>query len=49
MLEVTVSDYLFHQYPSYAEGKLTKLRSSLVCEYTLAICARDVNLGNYLL
>ena len=49
VLEVTVSDYLFHQYPSYAEGKLTKLRSSLVCEYTLAICARDVNLGNYLL
>lgn len=49
MLEVTVSDYLFRQYPSYAEGKLTKLRSSLVCEYTLAICARDVSLGNYLL
>ena len=41
VLEVTVSDYLFRQYPSYAEGKLTKLRSSLVCEYTLAICARD--------
>ena len=49
VLEVTVSDYLFRQYPSYAEGKLTKLRSSLVCEYTLAICARDVALGNYLL
>ena len=49
VLEVTVSDYLFRQYPSYAEGKLTKLRSSLVCEYTLAICARDVSLGSYLL
>lgn len=49
VLELTVSDYLFHQYPSYAEGKLTKLRSSLVCEYTLALCARDVNLGKYLL
>ena len=49
VLEVTVSDYLFHQYPNHAEGKLTKLRSSLVCEYTLAICARDVSLGKYLL
>lgn len=49
VLEVTVSDYLFHQYPSYAEGKLTKLRSSLVCEYTLAICAREVGLGKYLM
>lgn len=49
VLEVTVSDYLFHQYPDYAEGKLTKLRSSLVCEFTLAICARDVQLGSYLL
>lgn len=49
VLELTISDYLFHQYPERDEGKLTKLRSSLVCEYTLAICARDISLGNYLL
>lgn len=48
VLEITISDYLYKQYPSYDEGKLTKLRSSLVCEYTLAICARDVALGDYL-
>ena len=48
VLELTISDYLYHEYPSYAEGKLTRLRSSLVCEYTLAICARDIELGSYL-
>lgn len=48
VLEITISDYLYHEYPSYNEGKLTRLRSSLVCEYTLAICARDINLGDYL-
>lgn len=49
VLEVTISDYLYRTYPQYAEGKLTKLRSSLVCEYTLALCARDIHLGGYLL
>ena len=44
-----MSDYVFREYPGYNEGRLTKLRSSLVCEYTLAICARDVELGKYLL
>lgn len=49
VLEVTISDYLYRQYPDYDEGRLTKLRSSLVCEYTLAICAKDVGLGRFLL
>ena len=49
VLEDAISDYVFREYPGYNEGRLTKLRSSLVCEYTLAICARDVELGKYLL
>lgn len=49
VLELTISDYLFHRYPNQDEGKLTKLRSSLVCEYTLSICAKDISLGKYLL
>lgn len=49
VLELVVSSFLFKAYPSYAEGQLTKLRASLVCEYSLAICARDINLGDYLL
>ena len=49
VLELTISDCLYHQYPEKDEGKLTKIRSSLVCEYTLAICAKDISLGKYLL
>jgi len=49
VLELLISDYLFREYTGKDEGKLTKLRSSLVCEYTLAICARDISLGEYLL
>ena len=49
VLELVVSSFLFKAYPTYAEGQLTKLRASLVCEYSLAICAREINLGDYLL
>ena len=30
------------------KGKLTKLRASMVCEPSLAMCARDIGLGSYL-
>ena len=30
------------------EGKLSKKRASLVCEPTLAMCAREISLGDYL-
>lgn len=49
VLEVTVSDYLYRAYPDYPEGKLTKLRSALVCEFTLAKTARQLELGSFLL
>lgn len=49
VLEISVSDYLYHAYPEKNEGELTKIRSSLVCERTLSICARDISLGKYLL
>lgn len=49
VLELVVSSWLFRAYPTYAEGQLTKLRASLVCEYSLAICAREMKLGDYLL
>ena len=49
VLEVSSSDFLFHQYPDMPEGKLTKLRASIVCEPTLALCAREIHLDQYLL
>lgn len=49
VLELSVSDYLYFTYPDKNEGELTKIRSSLVCERTLSLCARDISLGDYLL
>lgn len=49
VLELVSSDFLFHENPQMPEGKLTKLRSSMVCEPALAYCARDLELGRYML
>lgn len=49
VLELISSDILFHKYPDMSEGNLTKLRASLVCEPTLALDAKAIGLGKYLL
>lgn len=49
VLEVTSSEFLYHNYPDLSEGEMTKLRASIVCEPTLALCTRDIDLGKYLL
>jgi len=49
VLEVVSSDCLYHKYPENPEGDLTKIRASIVCEPTLAYCAEDIRLGEYLL
>ena len=48
VLELISSDFLFHENPNLPEGKLTKLRSSMVCEPALAYCARELELGQYM-
>lgn len=48
VLELMSSEFLYEKYPDYAEGSLTKLRASLVCEPTLAFCTRELDLGSYL-
>ena len=49
VLEVVSSEFLYKKYPERPEGELTKQRASMVCEQTLALCARDLELGSYLL
>ncbi|GLC82898.1 ribonuclease III [Lacrimispora brassicae] len=49
VLEVVSSDCLYHKYPENPEGDLTKIRASIVCEPTLAYCAENIRLGEYLL
>ncbi|MBR1629096.1 MAG: ribonuclease III [Lachnospiraceae bacterium] len=48
VLEIVVSDYLYKHFTKKTEGDLTKLRASLVCEPTLAFCAREISLGKFL-
>lgn len=49
VLELVSSDFLFRKYDQTAEGELTRTRASMVCEPTLAYCAEEMNLGEYLL
>ncbi|MCL2216080.1 MAG: ribonuclease III [Defluviitaleaceae bacterium] len=49
VLELCISDFLYHRYPDMPEGDLTKRRASLVCEPSLAGLARGLKLGNFLL
>ncbi len=48
VLEVVSSEFLFKNYPNLPEGELTKLRASIVCEPTLALCTEEIQLGKYL-
>lgn len=45
VLELVTSEYLFHTYPTMPEGDATKMRASIVCEQTLAFCAKAIRWG----
>ncbi|WP_188454422.1 ribonuclease III [Virgibacillus oceani] len=49
VLELGVSQYLYRNNPNMAEGEMTKLRASIVCEPSLNNFARDLQFGDYLL
>lgn len=49
VLEMISSESLYKNHPQMPEGELTKLRASLVCEPTLAQCAKEIDLGSFLL
>ncbi|MCM1063433.1 MAG: ribonuclease III [Eubacterium sp.] len=44
VLELISSEALFRQNTELSEGELTKLRAAMVCEPSLAFCARDLDL-----
>ena len=48
VLELVSSEFLFKNNPDMSEGKLTRLRASMVCEPALAFCARDLELHEYI-
>ena len=49
VLELVSSEFLFRRNEMMSEGELTKARASMVCEPALALCARDLELGNFIL
>lgn len=49
VLEIIMSRYLFLTHQDMQEGELSKLRASIVCEHTLDLCARKINLQNFIL
>ncbi|MDU8925230.1 ribonuclease III [Pasteurellaceae bacterium LIM206] len=48
ILNYTIADALYHQFPRCNEGELSRMRATLVREPTLAILARQFKLGNYI-
>ena len=49
VLELTVSQYLFEQFPQMSEGELTKLRAAIVCEPSLVMFAHALSFGELVL
>lgn len=49
VLSVITSEYLYKTYPQLPEGILTKTRAAVVCEKSLAVFAREMELGNYIM
>lgn len=48
VLEIAVSEYLYHTYPQESEGNLTRMRAQLVREESLAYIARENHLASYI-
>jgi len=49
VLGLIISHYIFETYHHLPEGELTKVRANVVCEASLALKARRINTGTYLL
>jgi ribonuclease-3 len=49
VLNCTIAKYLYDTYPDLPEGDLSRLRSNLVNQQTLAVLAQQLNLGEQLL
>ncbi|NLJ70148.1 MAG: ribonuclease III [Clostridiaceae bacterium] len=48
VLQLVISEALFHLKPALDEGLMTKYRALIVCEDTLTQVAEDIDLGKYL-
>ena len=49
VLELVITDYLYHEYPDKTEGDLTSIRSALVNATTCAEVAKNIEVNDYML
>jgi len=49
VLEIILSEYLFQLYPDAQEGELTKMRSAMVNQHSLARLSRAIELGTFMI
>lgn len=48
VLEMISSEFLYGKHEEMPEGQLTRTRAAMVCEPSLAACARDLELDRYI-
>jgi ribonuclease-3 len=48
VLDMVITEYVFERLPGAKEGELSKIKSTIVSEATLAEIARKLNIGDYL-
>lgn len=48
VLSLIISQHLFSQKKTLAEGEMSKTRANIVCERSLAECAVEIGLGKYI-
>lgn len=48
VLELSISEYLYKHF-NFSEGKMTRLRASIVCSESLSRAAAKIHLGDFLL
>ena len=48
VLELVITDYLYHEYPKLPEGNLSRIRSNLVSSESLKTVASEIGLSDYL-
>ncbi|TYQ13323.1 UNVERIFIED_CONTAM: ribonuclease-3 [Acetivibrio alkalicellulosi] len=49
VLNMIISENIYSNYSHLSEGEMTKFRSNVICETSLARCAKKINIGEYLL
>lgn len=48
VLEITISEFLFKNFPNMPEGNLTRLRSAIVCTASFSKFSRSIGIDKYI-